>query len=122
MPPASPRGSAPSRCAIRESEAVGEPGMSDLNRPRARRRAFTLVELPGVSRRKRAAFTLVELLVVIGIIALLIGILLPVLTKARRVAERTKCMSTLKQFGIMDQMYLNNYRDWHVPGWWVGYP
>jgi len=62
-------------------------------------------------RRRRAGFTLIELLVVISIIALLIGILLPVLAYARRQAQAMSCLSRIRQINLGTQMFTVENRD-----------
>jgi prepilin-type processing-associated H-X9-DG protein/prepilin-type N-terminal cleavage/methylation domain-containing protein len=67
---------------------------------------------------RNGGFTLVELLVVIGIIAVLVAILLPALTKARNAAYSTQCQSNLRQFYNGDLFYMNQNRGWHLPAYW----
>jgi prepilin-type N-terminal cleavage/methylation domain-containing protein/prepilin-type processing-associated H-X9-DG protein len=70
----------------------------------------------------RRAFTLVELLVVMGIIAMLVAMLLPVLGRAREAARTTVCLSNLRQLALAAQIYVNNNNGSYPPAQWENSP
>ena len=63
-----------------------------------------------MARTRRHGFTLAELLVVIGIVALLISILVPLISRTRQSGGRVKCPSNLRQIGQAIQMYANDFK------------
>jgi type II secretory pathway pseudopilin PulG len=62
----------------------------------------------------RDAFTLIELLLVVGVVVILIGILLPILSQARNVAKDTACLANHRQFGIAFGAYVADFRQFPI--------
>src|SRR5687768_10803410 len=65
--------------------------------------------------QKQSGFTLIELIIVIGVIAILAGLLLPALAKAKDRSKAIKCVSSQKQMGIGVDLYVQDYH-FYPPG------
>ncbi|MBE0535812.1 MAG: type II secretion system protein [Phycisphaerae bacterium] len=64
--------------------------------------------------KRKKGFTLIELLVVIAIIAMLLAILMPALSKVKKIAQRVVCGTNLKGLGTAQMVYANDYDDQYV--------
>ena len=73
------------------------------------------MEEKNARKQHRSGFTLIELLIVIAIIAILAGLLLPALNKAKQTAQGIACISQFKQLNLVDLQYAASYNDYGMP-------
>src|SRR5882672_10850558 len=98
------------RPSLQQLQVIACVGMAEVG--------FGDMRHPDKSAAGEAGFSLVELLVVIGIIALLLGLLLPALSGFRQRAREVQCQATLRNIGFAGQLHANDHRGRLPLGGW----